>query len=59
MTDYSIGRSSGMTLLAVVCACGCLPDAHAHYHGRTYCGHCTCNRYRPRRERWWQIWRKP
>ena len=39
--------------------CGHDREIHRHNHYATYCGHPDgCNRYRPRRERWWQIWRQ-
>jgi hypothetical protein len=41
-------------------ACGCPSGTHRHHNHGTYCGRPDgCNRYRPRRDRWWQIWRKP
>jgi hypothetical protein len=38
--------------------CDCPRASHEHNHHAVYCGRCEdCNRYKPRRERWWQIWR--
>jgi hypothetical protein len=37
-----------------MCRCGHSQDAHTHLHAKTYCGTCTCDRYRPRY--WWQWW---
>jgi hypothetical protein len=42
------------------CTCGCPRIRHQHLHPRDYCGTCPgCDHYTPRRQHWWQIWRKP